>query len=61
MDLQIFTRQKPVLNHNFTMTITAISEFTDNTSVFHYKHVFLVLLTGTVIVLHILCRVTGGS
>jgi hypothetical protein len=45
----------------FMMIIAAISDFTDNTTVFHDKQLLLDLLTGTVLLLHVLCRVTTRS
>jgi hypothetical protein len=50
-----------VSNLIFTMMMTAISEFTDNSP--HNKQLILVLLLGidVVILLHVLCRLILGS
>jgi hypothetical protein len=41
------------------MIMTAISEFTDNTTFYYIKRLCLVLLSGMVIVLHVLRRLAG--
>jgi hypothetical protein len=50
-----------VLNLIVTMIIAAISDFTDNATVFHDKRLLLDLLTATVMLLQVLCRVAMRS